>query len=410
MHSVNARVIREVENVLGKHPARLPRFADYPVLLSEEVKRTLGEQSRIIESFLNKVAFIAKGALLSGDQKLLDLLFSETIAGMDTEFHESLPDTCWDAPVLYRTDQSADGRVYEIQAPGSGWGDVPLLHKVYAQDSLVPSGGDLEFYSAYTAAIKGVTASSFPRVFHMLDAASAPDSIRYLCAETARDLRYWGLSDEVSMFNVDFVISHSAASLVASNAYLRYMQLALSGRRIFSTPPNLLFDQKVIYLLPFYRRTRHIFLDEERAIFPYTALIEDDGFYSISDQFVPLSSWKNWARKNSTRWYLKYGGPSLEKNWGGRAVFRLGGNDTNRLLQRAVEGTRRGEIWILQEDSELLKRHASDFHFISQGIALPEHMKISGFYASGRLIGVKIMLREHFKVHGQADTVISIGI
>lgn len=38
------------------------------------------------------------------------------------------------------------------------------------------------------------------------------------------------------------------------------------------------------------------------------------------------------------------------------------------------------------------------------------YLKLSSFYGKGELIGIKVMGRKHFKVHGQKDTYVGLGI
>ena len=98
------------------------------------------------------------------------------------------------------------------------------------------------------------------------------------------------------------------------------------------------------------------------------------------------------------------------ENWGSRTVFRLNGNDCERLLMKANALAQKGEIWLIQED---VSQNISDI-FYPQDIAniLREgnHLKISGYYGIHKLFGIKVMARHHFKVHGQVDTLVGLGI
>ena len=186
------------------------------------------------------------------------------------------------------------------------------------------------------------------------------------------------------------------------------MKKAKEGRLVFSTAPNLIYDEKSIYVLPFYRKTRNFFSNEIRSIFPYTAIIENNGFYDENDHFISLESFIK-RKPCERKFYLKYGGPDTDRNWGSKAVFRLNGNDCGRLLYNANLLSKKGEIWLIQKDVS-----QDSYEVLSQDIEeilkSKNYVKISGYYGRERLFGVKIMARHHFKVHGQEDTLVGLGI
>ena len=242
----------------------------------------------------------------------------------------------------------------------------------------------------------------------MLDASSAPAAMKYLLTQTRPMLKYWGLDKDVSMYNVDYVVAHSAASLVTSNYYNRYMALAREGKTVFGIPPNLLFDQKVIYLLPFYRETARFFSDEIRSILPFTTFIEGDGFFDENGQFVKIEDFVR-RKKSERRYILKYGGTDLSRNWGSRSVYRLSGSDRSKLLTEANRLAKEGEIWLIQED--ISRQSISNIsNNIRQIIDKGFYVKLSAFYGIDRVLGIKVMARKHFKVHGQIDAYAGLGI
>lgn len=116
-----------------------------------------------------------------------------------------------------------------------------------------------DFPQLYADNLISATKKSTPYVFHMVDAVSVPYSIRFLQAKTYNYVKYWGLSHDVKMDNIDCLISHSVISETTSNYFKTYLQMATEGKLTFSTSPNLIYDEKAIYVLPFHRKTRSFF-------------------------------------------------------------------------------------------------------------------------------------------------------
>lgn len=396
---------KEYERTIGIGDFQLPMFLDAPVHIGENLVKTLDNQCKTIDDFFKVVSSLGRTALIKNDVELEKILFSEPVTGMTKEYHKALPDFCWDRPILYRTDQSVSGKIYEIQAPGSGWGDIPLLTKAYRYLGHTFPDCYCNFAEAYTENIKIATGREVPKVYHMNDASSAPAGMRYFFAITSDKLKYWGIHNGVIMDKVDYVTAHSAAALTTSNYFNKYMEQAQKGNLVFGIAPNLIYDQKAIYLLPFYRLTRDMFSDEMRKLFPFTTIIENDGFYDNNDQFISLKEFSK-KHKNERLYYLKYGGPELCKNWGSRAVFRLNGSDCEKRLSEVNELSKKGEIWLLQEDvSKENMQEASD-----EIKAISEYVKLSAFNGINGQLGIRIMVRQHFKVHGQSDTKVGIAI
>ena len=210
------------------------------------------------------------------------------------------------------------------------------------------------------------------------------------------------------MHDVDFVISHSVTSLIASNYFRTYLEKARNNELIFSTQPNIIFDEKAIYLLPFFRESRQFFSNEVRELFPFTTFVENNGFFDENDRFISINEFVK-RPPRERRYYLKYGGPDTNRNWGSRSVYRLSGYDCKNLLENAAEKSKQGEVWLIQEDCS--KCTTDNFsNDISDLLSKKLNIKISSFYGRDVLFGIKIMARNHFKVHGQKDTFTGIGV
>ncbi len=391
----------------GCSPLLKPHYFNAPIELGEIKMKEIEQKHSLINKFFSIVAYLGKKTLEDSEIDLSKVLFSEAPLGLNGAYHKSLPDCCWTPPFLYRTDESLSGKIFEIQSPGSGWGDLHLLAKCYDALGYCVPDYLLNFPNIYSAEIKKYTHCSFPRVFHMLDAASVPYNMRYLLSIT-NELAYWGIDGSVKMHDVDFVISHSVTSLIASNFFNTYLDKARNNELVFSTQPNIIFDEKAIYLLPFFRESRQYFSKEIRELFPFTTFIENNGYFDENDDFVSIDEFVK-RPPRERRYYLKYGGPDTNRNWGSRSVYRLSGSDCKKLLDIAVEKAKHGEVWLIQEDCSkcITEDFSSD---ITDILSKRLNIKISSFYGRDILFGVKIMARNHFKVHGQNDTFTGIGV
>ena len=412
MGSIGRYVLEELTNTIGEGNYHIPLYLDSPIQIGAAMYDQFERERKLISAFYDILVSIARTALDNGDETVNNILFSEPVVGMTQDFHRRLPDVCWKKPVFLRTDQSISGKIYELQAPGSGWGDITLIAKALKRNGCEIPDSALNFTDTYSQNIIEVTQKEQPRVFHMLDAASEPPGLRYLFSQTRPKLLYWGIDKDVYMHKVDYVTAHSAAALVTSNYFSIYMDMAKAGEVVFGISPNLLFDQKAMYVLPFYRGTCNLFSDEIRTIFPFTSFIENGGFYDETGNFVSVDDLAR-REKRKRRYFLKYGGTDLTRNWGSREVYRLdtfGQDECRAKLQEVSQLSQRGEIWLIQEDaSRNVTSMPNDLQSITSN-KNKKHVKLSVFYGSNAALGVKVMARKHFKVHGQKDTYVGIGV
>ncbi len=407
MNNFSDKLRNELVSRIGECKFNIPNLLEKPLKMGCKEVNNLECQNDLIKQFYSIVIDIARNGLENGEETLCNLLFSESPAGMSVDYHKRLPLCCWEAPLIYRTDQSVSGKIYEIQAPGSGWGDIALFAKIYNDAGYELPQWVLNFAQRYEKCFASELLSESPKIFYMIDAASVPQSARYLMSITKGN-RYWGYDSDLKMHDMDYVVSHSVISLVTSNYFKEYLKSAEKGKCKFVISPNLIFDEKVIYLLPFYRRTRDKFNDEIRSVFPFTTLIENDGFFDENDEFVTLKDFCK--RKPSCRkFFLKYGGPDTNRNWGSRSVYRLSGNDCEKLLEMASNLTKKGEVWLIQKDESNVDTESAASDILSL-INDGNHVKLSAYYGKDMLLGIKVMARKHFKVHGQKDTFVGLGV
>ena len=343
---------------------------------------------------------------------LAKLLLNDVPKNCGIEFHRELPNEVWTIPVFFRTDEAKDGRIFEIQCPGSGWGDLQLLLNAYARRG--PSSVAISGYqpSRFVAEeVVRLCGKTDPSVLHLLDNASNPVSMRYLMATTQPPLRYWGYEKSVRNAECNFVRSHSFFGLVAENLFKSRIRGAAEGRVNFDLPPVLVFDQKIPLCLPFLAETKSLFTDSIREILAYSHPVTENGFMDVNGEWVTCESFIN-RPASQRRYFLKYAGCDVSVNWGSRSVYRLSDSKAvaSNLLKVATEDARQGRFWLIQP--EISHKEMIIFFGKKDGTEIQAKWtaKYSCFYGPTRLIGIRTMHRNHPKVHGQEETVVGIAV
>jgi len=340
-------------------------------------------------------------------QTLSNLLLNDVPEGLGAKFHQRLPAEAWTIPLFFRTDESKNGQILEIQCPGSGWGDLELLAAAYR--TVVGAAHLDNFRPAAAVADEIVTQCGKPSpcVLHLLDNSSNPASMRYLMAATQPPLRYWGYDRGVRNGKCDFIRSHSFFGLVAENLFLERLKDVAHGTVRFDLPPVLAFDQKLPLCLPFFEETRDRFSDAIRDMLAYSYPVLENGFRDTDGAWVDIEAFS--ARPaNRRRYFLKYAGCDVSINWGSRSVFRLDDRKGVELLKSAAADAGRNRFWMIQpevSEKETVSYFSRDsIDIVSQKLTA----KYSCFYGPTSLIGIRTMHRAHYKVHGQPDTVIGL--
>ena len=198
------------------------------------------------------------------------LLFNDVPESYGVQFHQVLPPAVWTTPLFFRTDEAKDGRILEIQFPGSGWGDLQLLANAYTNHCHSAALARYQPSQSVAEEIIKLCGEAQPSVLHLLDNSSNPTSMRYLMATTQPPLRYWGYEKSVRIGDCHFIRSHSFFGLVAENLFRSRVRDAINGRIKFDLPPVLVFDQKIPLCLPFLQETRALFTDAMRNMLAYS--------------------------------------------------------------------------------------------------------------------------------------------
>jgi hypothetical protein len=350
-----------------------------------------------------KVTRVAASRELS--PQIARFLFGMSADRFGFEYHQSLPEELLHAPRFFRTDEPNLGQIAEIQSPGSMWGEYLLLLKFFAKE---------EFRLALSRIEQAFNQlAEEPIIHHMLDNSSRPLQMMYFIQAMRKhtdDVKFFGF-DDVKDTECNIIRSHSFFGLAGQNLFLNRLELAREQKLVFDYPPTPIFDQKVIYALPFLRETASFFTDSVRSFFIPTFLIDENLSYVEEGSERTLGDLL--ARPRSKRrYFLKYAGQDTNRNWGSRDILMLWtvANETkDKLLNQVSKDINKGEPWVLQPFRPC--REVVDYYDRKTGQKAPPteiYAKYSSFGTQFGFIGCVGNYRNHPKVHGQRETIYSI--
>lgn len=381
-----------------------------PISITEDVYNVRVSNFNSIQEFLNTVINILRNSLNENDNlstKIKSLLLNDSIENIPHSFYQALDDKIWSTPKFYRTDESKGGKIFEIQCPGSGWGDVILLEKLFKSkfNNKYPY---YNIHDNFIEEVKKITGKNIPSVMHLLDNSSNPSSMRYFIRETSKGLRYWGFDKEAINAKCDFIRSHSVYGLIAENLFKIRLEKAKNNEVHFDLPPLLIFDQKMILCLPFLDETKHLFKDEIRQTLAYSYTFTPQGFRDFDGSWVTVEEFKN-RTKSNRMYFLKYGGCDTSINWGSRAVYRLDSHSCNKYIDLALTDFNNNRPWIIQRDCSnkerisYLERNKNEIQ--TKNLTA----KYSSFYSPSGLLAIRTHHRQNTKVHGQEDSIVGMA-
>jgi hypothetical protein len=397
------------DNLINSSPRYATGFtqllATKPYRVSAEVRGLYEARLPLIRSFQKTSLDIFRAALRDEMRPaVLHWLLNETPDCVGLSYHRRLEDRHFTLPVFFRTDEVTPGRIIEVQCPGSAWGELQVAFEHAAQTGCV--GGGESPADRFVAQLTHFLQVP-PVVDHLLDNSSAPAGMRYFIEKTRPRVIYWGLDRGVRGDDCNFIRTHAFLSICSDKDFLP--RLARVGRGVtYDLPPHILFDNKALMVLPFWSLTRESFSDEIRNLFPFTTPLCPSGIELQDGTRVTVEEFSRFPQSRRS-YFLKYAGSSLALNWGSRAVYRLsnlGGGACLEFLRKCLSGYERGEIWLLQAE----EAQEDEIEYLTRdGAVRKERLraKFSGYYGPDGCLGVLVMHRRHFKVHGQEETVLS---
>lgn len=363
---------------------------------------------QVIHDFQDRCIHLFRRALEENNEEMLKWLINETPISLGLDYHKTLLDWHFTKPVFFRTDEMQFGKIAEIQCPGSHWGELELLYRYFTRAcnlsvATAPS-------ALFTKQLKQYLGGIQPIVCYLTDNSSAPTGVKYFINKTRPDIKYWGIDSGVCSLDCNFIRTHSFFGLCADN-YFRIRLRESQPTFKYDFPPYVLFDQKATLVLPFWSKTRGFFTDEIRDLIMFSTPLLSETIELEGGECVTIKDFS--SRPPSQRaYYLKYAGSDVSKNWGSRAVYRLRNMTSKRceeLLQTCLNCAQNGQIWLLQKEldskCEIEYLDRTDTRRVGN-----KHVKYSAFYGPFGLIGMSSYYRDHYKVHGQYDTIVSLVI
>jgi hypothetical protein len=380
-------------------------LATKPYLVSPAVWRLYDSRLPLIRSFQQTALNIFRAALHDEIQPaVLHWLINETPESLGTSYHRQLEERHFTLPVFFRTDEVTPGRIIEILCPGSAWGELELTYEYAAR--LGYCVGDISPADRFATQLADFLKAP-PVVQHLLDNSSAPPGMRYFIEKTRPRVRYLNIDRGVRAGDCNFIRSHAFFSICSDKDY--HMQMAKVGQGVtYDLPPHILFDNKALLVLPFWSITRESFSDDIRDLFPFTTPLLPAGIEFPDGMLLTIEEFSRLPQSRRS-YYLKYAGASLALNWGSKAVYRLsnlGSGACLDFLRQCLSGYESGQTWLLQKE----EIQEDEIEYLSRNGTIHTqrlHAKFSGYYGPDGCLGVLAWHRPHFKVHGQAETVLS---
>ena len=346
------------------------------------------------------------------DPKIAQMVVGDAPLDYGVTYHRALTEQQHRTPVFFRTDEMHGGKVTEIQCSGSAWGMAEQLRDLYgAHESTF--GPAVHFpeslASQFSRALRGYLGGE-PVVHHLVDNASRPHGANYFI-HRLRDQGVPHLYYDSGIHPADcnFIRAHDFISLPTHNFFKDRMERCSRGEVLFDLPPSCLFDGKIIMAWPFWQKTRDAFDDEVRGLFPHTYVIEPGGVVLADGEEVTIEEFCAIPVRRR-KYYIKYGGTDVAINWGSRSVYlasTLSGPKCREMMDRILADREQRRYWIIQE----AVRHSEPVVAFGRDDELAEtdaYSKFSGFYGPSGLMAILVMhLRSH-KVHGSAETILSL--
>lgn len=277
-------------------------------------------------------------------------IYEDCLPGLGLEYHRSLGQAAQTTPHSFRTDESLSGKLYEIQVPGSGWGEYLLLSEYFSSLHGVKGVSATTTVSTYIDALRRALYTNDPCLLYLSDTSTGQTGVRYFIQRArAAGAHFYGWDPEVHAKHVTHIKSHSWRSLFTEHNAAEHLARAPHEPTLYDSSLNWMFYSKVMTALPFWRHTFEFFTDSDRALFPFTAILEPDGVQLSDGNLVGRREFiANYLQ--GKRYFLKYAGFDLHKGSGGNGVYVLEGDSPRTLarLKAAWDESAAGTTWILQ--------------------------------------------------------------
>jgi len=327
-----------------------------PAIVSDEEIQGFIDRYHTINEFLHISQDLFKQSLVDTSMReIRDLILNEVNSEFALDYHQQLYDNEVSIPYFYRTDESVSGKINEIQFAGSIWGTVQALQLSlkYVQKYIevpVRTFNKNLIADVVSKSICDMTHNN-PLIYHQIDVSSNMIDMNYFISVTRKyGLKYLGYDIEASFKTVNFIRTHSFMELVTGSYFFDFLKRYYNHQLYFATFPSILFFQKIAMLFPFWKKTKHLYSEKIRNMFPFTSLVSnylelENGEHMSIEMFSNLEPHKR-------DYYLKYAGADGKINWGSKAVYNLRKTSKRiceELLHIASYGFHHNHYWILQK-------------------------------------------------------------
>ena len=399
---------RQINDVLGTD-------LEFNILLGAEPYKL---EPNVLQGFFNRYALIKEfqeitlslfNASLNGeaDPEIASLILNELPEHQGWNYHKDL--NLKDTPVFFRTDEVIPGKICEIQCPASAWGIYEQLYHFYKHFGFEITSFNKSLSESFSDALTQHLGTP-SLIHHLTDNSSIPHDMRFFIQQTRKHgIKYYTYDKDITPYNCNFVRSHAFAGLLADNYALERLARYKAGNLNYDLPPTILFDEKIIYIFPFWHKTKHYYSDQIRDMFPYTQLITPDGFALEDGTNISIEDFCKRSQKQRN-YYIKYAGSDLAIKWGSKGVYfaeSFSRIKCKELIDNIIKKYDTKRYWLIQKGYrvEEMVRHISRDNDIKASKA---YSKFSGFYGANGLMGILVMQLAFHKVHGTEETIVSI--
>lgn len=385
------------------------------VLEAQEWKEAAARYERCRE-FLETTLSLFQASLAGDfDPEVADLLINEAPPRLGPSYYHGLAPAQVKPPVYFRTDEVVPGKACEIQCPGSLWGVHEQLHGLHTSHHHALTGASSparEPMSAHFArSLRGYMRAE-PVIHHYIDGSTNPAGTRFFIQRTrAAGLRYRGYDRGIGPRDCNFVRHHIFQSHECDKFQPERRLRCEAGELWYDLPPLAIFSEKIPQILPFWEKTRSLYSDRVRDLFPYTALVTPAGVRMEDGTTVGVDEFCRMPAAKRT-FFLKYASSDLTLCSRGKGVFYAKTWSRGKLrafFDEILAGWDKGKYWILQT-AHLPHARATYLTRHGELAEAKVHSKISTFYGPDGLMGILLMQRPFYKVHGTLETITTIAV
>jgi hypothetical protein len=401
--------VRElIADVTGSCEDLNARLAPSPIRLSPDLVAKLRRRYEVIKEW-QQITLDLLRASLSGEfePEFASLVLNELPEYVAHDFHRRLMYLPLRTPVFFRTDEVGDGKLAEVQSPGSLWGTHEVLLDLYRHRS--GQGAAQPPLSETMPASLRTYLSRPPVVHHLLEQSSHPVLERYLIEKLRREIPYFGYDAAVTPATCNFIRVHTFSSFWSDQAREQRLEALAEGRLWYDLTPGILFSEKIPMAFPFWSTTRRYYSDAVRNLFPYTQLVTPEGIELEDGSWASL---EQIAALDDRNFFLKYAGADASRNYYGMSTLSLAHlspaacQDKLGAIARADRGK---EVWIMQRSCGALEQ-CCYLSGNSDVVEMAGYRKSSSFYGPQGFLGMLVMHAPFDNVHTTPETVLSLAV